>query len=176
MDKCLIEYGTISDINELENLYDLLNEYLSKTINYPGWIKGIYPVRKTAEDAIKERSLFVLKKDGRIAGSIILNHEPEIAYKEVKWNTEAEDHEVLVIRTLVTHPRFMHEGVATHLMEFAKEYAIRLKMKSIRLDVSIHNTPAIKLYEQSGYTYIGTVDLGLPYAHLKWFRLYERVL
>ena len=40
--KFIIEPGTFADINELEKLYDELNDYLAGTISYPGWIKGIY--------------------------------------------------------------------------------------------------------------------------------------
>ena len=46
--KFVIESGTPADIDELEELYDNLNDYLSATTNYPGWIKGIYPVRENA--------------------------------------------------------------------------------------------------------------------------------
>lgn len=175
-DKHIVEKGTMKDINELQILYDTLNDHLSGTINYPGWIKGIYPVRETAEEAIEEGSLFVLKKNGLIAGSIILNHKPEAAYEQANWNIRVACQEVLVVRTLVTHPQFMRQGVARQLMAFAKEYAVSSSMRAIRLDVSINNAPAIKLYEQSGYKYIGTVDLGLPYEHLKWFKLYEMIL
>ena len=41
----IIEPGSLADIDELERLYDELNDHLSATINYPGWIKGIYPDR-----------------------------------------------------------------------------------------------------------------------------------
>ena len=44
----IIEPGSLADIDELERLYDELNDHLSATINYPGWIKGIYPVRENA--------------------------------------------------------------------------------------------------------------------------------
>ena len=37
----IIELGTSADIDELERLYDELNDYLATTVNYPGWIKGI---------------------------------------------------------------------------------------------------------------------------------------
>lgn len=36
----IIEPGSLADIDELERLYDELNDHLSATINYPGWIKG----------------------------------------------------------------------------------------------------------------------------------------
>ena len=35
--KFIIEPGTSADINELEKLYDELNDYLAGTISYPGW-------------------------------------------------------------------------------------------------------------------------------------------
>lgn len=37
--KFTIEPGTSADIDELEKLYDELNDYLAATTNYPGWIK-----------------------------------------------------------------------------------------------------------------------------------------
>ncbi len=65
-----IEKGTISDVNELEALYDDLNDYLERHTNFPGWRKGIYPVRETALEGIKEDNLFVIKEEGRIIGSV----------------------------------------------------------------------------------------------------------
>lgn len=35
----VVEPGIAADIDELEKLYDDLNDYLAATINYPGWIK-----------------------------------------------------------------------------------------------------------------------------------------
>ncbi|MCD7900965.1 MAG: GNAT family N-acetyltransferase [Bacteroides sp.] len=168
--------GTNRDIDELENLYDNLNDYLESTINHPGWIKHVYPVRETAVEAIKEGSLFVSREQEIITGSIILNHEPEEAYQQVKWLIDADYTDILVIRTLVVHPAFQKRNIATSLLEFAQQYAISQQLKSIRLDVSEKNLPAINLYRKMGYRYIQTVDLGLPYDHLKWFELYELVL
>ncbi|WP_263488225.1 hypothetical protein [Clostridium sp. FP2] len=39
-------------------------------------------------------------------------------------------------------------------------------MKIIRLDLSIHNSPAILLYEKCGYKHVGTVDLSLNIPEL----------
>ncbi len=171
-----IEVGTMNDVLELEKLYDDLNDYFLNGFNYPGWLKGVYPIRETAETGIKEENLFALKINNIIAGSIILNHKPEEAYKQVSWGVEAENNEIIVVHTLAVHPDFLKQGIANKLMDFAKEYAIQKNAKAIRLDVSIHNTPAIALYEKLSYKYIGTVDLGLGYEHLVWFKLYELIL
>jgi len=172
----IIEMGTTINIDELENLYNSINAYFELGTNYPGWAKGLYPIRETAVNGIQNDCLFVLKINNEIAGSIILNHEPETAYAQVTWGIEADYKDVIVIHTLVVHPKYLKNGVGEKLMKFAKEYSIVQRIKTIRLDVSIHNTPAISLYEKCGYNYVETVDLGLNVPGLVWFKLYEFAL
>ena len=81
--KFIIESGSLTDIDELEKLYDELNDHLSATTNYPGWIKGIYPVRENAVAGVNNQSLFVARCGGRIPGSVILDHQPEEAYENI---------------------------------------------------------------------------------------------
>ena len=88
--KFIIEPGTSADIDELEKLYNELNDYLAATINYPGWIKGIYPIREDAVAGVNDNMLYVARTDGRIAGSVILNHQPEKAYENVRWKMELD--------------------------------------------------------------------------------------
>ncbi len=77
-----IELGLPDDIDELEQLYNELNDHLEKNTNYPGWKKGIYPIRENAGEAISDKDLYVARYNDKIAGSIIFNHEPEKAYKK----------------------------------------------------------------------------------------------
>ena len=58
------EKGRIEDIDKLAELYDNLNDYLSANINYPGWIKGIYPTRQHAVEGVEGRN-FVYGKNIR---------------------------------------------------------------------------------------------------------------
>jgi hypothetical protein len=39
----IIERSTTKDLDEMEELYNDLHDYLQENINYPGWIKGVYP-------------------------------------------------------------------------------------------------------------------------------------
>lgn len=93
--KFIIESGSLTDIDELEKLYDELNDHLSATTNYPGWIKGIYPVRENAVAGVNNQSLFVARCGGRIAGSVILDHQPEEAYENIRWKVEADYSRIL---------------------------------------------------------------------------------
>ena len=130
-----IRVGNEEDIDSLEELYNNINDYLESTINYPGWKKGIYPVRKDAEDGIREGNLFVAVENGDIIGSMILRHEPEPAYLNVSWQAELDYSNVLVIYTFVVNPKFLKRGVGKNMLDFIEEYAMDNKIKSIRLDV-----------------------------------------
>lgn len=171
-----IELGKTSDIDELEQLYNDLNDYLAEGINYPGWIKGIYPVRQNAIDGIDNGNLYVAKHNGKIVGSIILSHKPEPPYLKAKWGLKSDYSDVFVVYTFVVHPNFLKCGVGKALMDFSVEHSIKSQVRSIRLDVYEKNIPAIKLYEKCGFKYIDTVDLGLGNYGLDWFKLYEKLL
>ena len=169
-----IQLGKEEDINEIEQLYNDLNDYLEKEINYPGWKKGVYPVRQNAIDGIGNSNLYVAKYNGKIVGSLILSHEPEPSYYNVKWSFESDYSDVFVVYTFVVHPNFLKCGVGKALIDFSIEHRIKSHVKSIRLDVYEGNIPAIKLYEKCGFKYIDTVDLGLGDYGLNWFKLYEK--
>lgn len=170
------ERGTIEHIDEIELLYNKLNDYLEMHINYPGWKKGIYPIRENAVEGISEGNLFIAKYLDKIVGSVILSHKPEAAYEKAAWLIDADYDDIIVIHTLVVHPDYIHCGVGKAIMDFAVEYSSGIQAKSIRLDVYEGNIPAIHLYEKCGFTYINTVDLGLGNYGLNWFKLYEKLL
>ncbi|GKX67293.1 GNAT family N-acetyltransferase [Inconstantimicrobium mannanitabidum] len=174
--KISIELGKTTDIDELEQLYDELNDYLSAGVNYPGWKKGIYPVRQNAVSGIENGNLYVARYNEQIIGSIILSQVPEPAYHKAKWKIDCDYSEVLVIYTFVVHPDFLKCGVGKALIDFAVKQGIESNVKSIRLDVYEGNMPAIKLYEKCGFEYIDTVDLGLGNYGLDWFKLYEKLI
>lgn len=65
----IIRKANENDIDKVEKIYDAIHtaeENGEKTI---GWIRGVYPVRATAENALKKDELFVLEDDGEIYGS-----------------------------------------------------------------------------------------------------------
>lgn len=172
----LIEHGTYNDLDEIEQLYYDVNEALEKGINYPGWKKGVYPIREDAIAGIDDNNLYIARKDNKIVGSIIVNHKPEEGYDSAKWKFDGEYDLIYVIHTFVVHPDHTKSGIGTRLMNFAESLGIQNQIKAIRLDVYENNIPAIKLYEKCGYQYIATVDLGLGPFGLDWFRLYEKLL
>ncbi len=170
----IIEQASERDIDELEQLYNDTNDYLASTTNYPGWRKGIYPIREDAVKGVQNKTLYLARVDGRIIGSVILSHEQEAAYHEVKWKIEVAEPKILVVYTFVVHPDYSHKGVGKMLLEFACDLGKSKQVETIRLDVYENNLPAIRLYEKCGFEYIDTVDLGYGKYGLDWFKLYEK--
>ena len=171
-----IEKATSKDILEIEQLYIAVCRELAKGQNYPGWKEDIYPTKEEALAGLTKDELFVCRKDGCIAGTMILNSEYEEGYDQVTWNMVANGKEVLVIHTLAIHPTFNHQGLARKMVEFAKEYGRKTDRKTIRIDVTDGNLPAIKLYEKLGFRYIDTIDLDRGDHGLPLFLLYEYIL
>lgn len=172
----VIKQGTIYDVEQLAQLYDDLNDFLESNVNYPGWIKGVYPTREDAQKGIASNTLYIAKIAGEIVGSVILNHVPEAAYNGADWLVDAEYSNVFVVHTFVVHPAYLKCGVGKAIMDFAINHCIDQKAKAIRLDVYEKNVPAISLYKKYGFQYIDTVDLGLGKYGLHHFHLYEKVL
>lgn len=168
-----IKQGTHGDVDAIETLYNELNDYLACHTNYAGWRKGIYPTRETAATGIACKTLYIAKRENRLVGSIILNHEPEMNYDSVRWPSSAAIEDVFVIHTLAVHPVSLKNGVGKQLLQFSYDMAQKNKMKALRLDVNEQNKPAITLYENFGFTYVDTIDIGLGGYGLPWFRVYE---
>lgn len=171
-----IEQGISEDLDAIEQLYDELNDALERGVNYPGWIKGVYPIREDAAAGIDSHHLYVARSGNKIVGSIILNHNSDAAYSNAKWQYDGDYSFVFVVHTLVVDPCFFKLGIGAQLMAFAENLGLQNNMKAIRLDVYEKNAPAIHLYERCGYRYISTVDLGLSCHGLDKFKLYEKLL
>lgn len=165
-----------ADLDQIEKLYEDVCDYLEGHINYPGWKKGVYPARRDAEKGLMEHTLYVAQMEGKIAGTIILNHKPEEGYKKGEWLTEDDYRFIYVVNTFAVHPDFLNCGVGMELLKFAEQVAREEGCVSIRLDVVKGNIPAERLYQKCGYQLTGTVSLGYEKYGLPWYHLYEKVL
>lgn len=172
----IFELASLKDVDELEALYNKINDYLESTINYPGWVKDIYPTKETAIEGIQEGCLYILRNKNDIVSTVILRNKPEDAYYQATWQKDMDYDQVFVIYTFVVNPEYNNRGLGKQTIEHIFELARNKGIKSIRLDVYENNIPAINLYEKCGFTYIDTVDLGLGFRGLDNFKLYEKLL
>ena len=69
----VIRKAAQEDIDAVERLYDAIHTAEENGERTIGWIRGVYPVRATAENALKRDDLFVLEDAGEICGTGIIN-------------------------------------------------------------------------------------------------------
>ena len=165
-----------TDLEHIEKLYEAICDYLETHRNYPGWKKGIYPVRCDAEKGLMANALYVARIGNKTVGTIILKHKPEEGYRNGKWLTGDDYDHIYVVHTLAVHPDFLKCGIGTELLMFAERVAREEQCVSIRLDVVKDNVPAERLYQKCGYQFAGTVSLGYESYGLPWYNLYEKLL
>ena len=165
-----------NSFQEVRCFYHDLIDSLKPEQRYVGWKKDIYPSPEFLRSSIDSGDLYLCRDGKRIAGAMVLNHEYNESYKNYRWQTVAEDSELLVIHALGVHPDFHGKGYAKAMVREALAIARETGMKAIRLDVLGGNIPAENLYQGMGFQYLATLQM--YYEDTGWtaFRLYEYVL
>ena len=152
----MIRKAVEEDLDAVENIYDEIHDAEECGEISIGWIRGIYPTRKTAEDSLKRGDLFVLE-DRSVLGAGIINQIQVDSYEKGAWEYEAEDNEVCVLHTLVISPKAGGKGYGKQFVKFYEDYAGKLGCHELRLDTNEKNKRAREMYRKLGYKEVGIV-------------------
>ncbi len=135
-----------------------------------GWIRGVYPTRQTALDALEAGTLFVLEREGVIAAAAKIDRNQVPEYADAPWRyPDAPDEQVMVLHTLVVDPAFAGRGCGSEFVRFYEDYALAQGCPYLRMDTNAKNTAARRLYARLGYWESGTVPCvfnGIPDVQL----------
>ena len=152
-------------------------EVLGEKDFLPEGDKGGFPSDEMVKNAIAEKDQFIGIEDGQIVAAYIMNHDCDEAYHTVRWLTDAEDKEMVVLHALRVLPEYGGRGYSKQLVQHAIDTARERGLKSIRLDCIEGNDIPQKMYMSFGFAYVDTVkityvDIGIP----RKFLLYEFAL
>ena len=153
-----IRKATENDIDAVEKLYDAIHTAEEENKQDIGWVRGIYPVRATAEAALKREDLFVLEENGTLYGTAIINKLQVDIYNQGNWKHRVSDEQVCVLHTLVISPASAGKGYGKAFLEFYENYALEQGCIELRLDTNAKNDVAQAMYKKHGYTEIGIVS------------------
>ncbi len=153
----VIRKATEKDIDAIEMLYDEIHSAEETGKQTIGWIRGIYPIRKTAEDACQRDDLFVLEDEGSIQGTAIINQIQVDSYKQGNWKHSVSDEQVCVLHTLVISPNRAEKGYGKAFLSYYEEYAINHGCIELRMDTNARNLVARNMYQKRGYEEIGII-------------------
>ena len=70
-----------ADIDSIEEIYERIHDGEEKGLTTTGWIRNIYPTRKTAEDALSRNDLFVMMDEEKIVAVAVINQIQGDEYK-----------------------------------------------------------------------------------------------
>lgn len=171
-----IRQAVKEDLDAVERLYNDLTDRLRTGPNYPGWKSGVYPLRCDAEEGLADGTLYVAELDGCIAGTVMYPETQGAPYQSADWQLPF-DVPVITLHILAVHPAYQGRGVGRALLKYAEDLGKRRGALAVRLDTREGNLPACRLYEQTGYSMRGLIDLGLEeVTGFKWYRTYEKLL
>jgi len=160
-----IRKATQEDIPAIAAIYDEIHDREAAGETTTGWLRDVYPVRKTAEDAVARGDMFVQEIGGRIIGTGIINQIQVDVYADGDWQYPAKDDEVMVLHTLIISRKTEEKGLGKQFLDYYEAFALENGCRYLRLDTNARNTAARAFYKKHGYTEIGivpTVFNGIP--------------
>ena len=132
----IVRKATEIDLDVVEKLYDEIHTAEEENIQQVGWIRGIYPVRTTAESALKNDELFVLENDEKICGAGIINNVQVDSYRYGNWKHRF----IEITHTLAVEHRYGKERSTDFIscVTFGKnaEFAEKYLKKGMRIAIS----------------------------------------
>lgn len=158
-----------ADIDDIVKIYEKILDEEEKGLTTIGWIRNIYPTRKTAEDALVRNDLFVMTDANKVVAAAVINQIQVDEYKYAAWKHSAKDNEVMVLHGLVVDPHQKSKGYGRAFVAFYENYAKEHGCMALRMDTNARNARARSLYQKLGYEEIGMVKCvfnGIPNVNL----------
>lgn len=157
--------ATIDDLDRIEEIYGEIHTEIEEGRCPTGWVRSIYPTRKSAEESILKGDMFVEEDNGHITAAAKINQEQVDVYAKAAWSEDVPDEQVMVLHTLVVSPNISGKGYGTAFVDFYEKYAKENGCTYLRMDTNGYNTPARTLYKSLGYTEVSIVPCvfnGIP--------------
>lgn len=171
-----IRIATTDDYYQVIDFYYSLIDELKDAKYSPGWKKDIYPTQEFIIHSIENKQLYIGEQDGQIASCMVVNHEYNEGYKDVRWSINVKELELFVIHALGVRQVFSGNGIAKQMVQHVIKIAQESSLKTIRLDVLSGNLPAEKAYMKIGFAYQGKTQMFYEDTGWTEYKLFEYII
>lgn len=118
-----IRKADAADLDAVVRVYEHVHDAEEAGPAQVGWVRGVYPVRSTAEAALERGDLFVEEADGAVVGTGIFNRLQADVYAGAPWQYDAPDDQIMVLHTLAVDPQAGKRGLGRAFAAFYEQYA-----------------------------------------------------
>ena len=164
-----IRRATLFDLPGVDRIYLETHDAEESGLSTTGWLRGVYPVRATAEAALQRGDLFVMEENNVIYATAVINRIQVDVYADAPWEYAVPDDKVCVLHTLIVSPKAGGRGLGKQFVRFYEEYALENELPELRIDTNARNQKARTMYARLGYKEIAivpTVFNGIPDVEL----------
>lgn len=140
------------DLTAVVSFYGDVSDAMIGTAFDCQWRRDKHPTEAQIADAIAAQTLTIVDDGGAIAAAVIVNHDYDVSTDpEMPWSVDCAQDEAVIIHVLAVSPAYRGGGVARELLSHVLDEARATGMRSVRLGAALSNTPAVRLYERSGF-------------------------
>ena len=158
-----IRKAAAEDLQAIVSIYDEIHGREEAGEVTIGWIRDVYPVRKTAEDAISRGDMFVQEDEtGAVTATGIINQVQVDVYEKGEWQ---------MVFGLCTLPDYRQRGFAQTLL---KEFIRTAKSEGRKGVVLTCKKELITYYEKFGFVSEGVTENSVI-GGVQWYQM-RRVL
>lgn len=157
--------------NDIEKIMQVVEHAVREmqTYNNIQWDEH-YPQRKDFLKDVENGELYVEAEIDMIKGFLCINDQAPEEYEDLNW---ASNEKYLVIHRLAVSEAYRKKGIATKLMHFAEELALKNGVQTIKSDTYSLNENMIALLKKHNYSFVGEMDF---FRKEYPFYYYEKVL
>lgn len=158
-----IRKATSTDGMRCLEIYNAICDWETANGKQTCWNKDFYPTTDTVQNALARDDLYVLEDKGAdgkdiIAACGIINHLQPDFYKKFSWKMQADESKIMVLHTFAVDPKLQGHGYGKFFMDFYEKQAHQRDCHFLRLDTTITNKRAQKMYKKFGFEVIGQVE------------------
>ena len=147
----LIRNTTLSDIEEVMQIYASAREFMRKTGNANQW-GNTHPARELIEADIENKVSYVVVENNEIIGVFFFKIGDDPTYKKIHGGDWIRDGEYGVIHRIAV--KYQGRGIVS----FVYNHCYSL-IKNLRIDTHRDNIPMQHSLEKSGFKYCGIIYL-----------------
>ncbi|OAA90056.1 GNAT family N-acetyltransferase [Clostridium ljungdahlii] len=158
-------------MEDIKDIMEIIRQTIAemRTYNNTQWDEN-YPQKKDFIDDIENNNLFVIERNEKLVGFLCINKIEPTEYSGLNWSLNED---CLVLHRMSVNPNHRRCGIATELMKFTEDLALKNNIRYLKTDTYSVNSKMRTLLKKFSYNLVGEMHFN---GKEKSFYCYEKIL